>query len=84
MQFPDPNQATHYITEWEATWPIDPKDKHLYSLELVASKSLVCREREVMKYFISHYDYENFEINGCKLGMSAGCTEMPNSTTWLL
>jgi len=55
----------------------------LYKLELVGSKSLIPREREVNKYFLSNMNPENFEIDGCKIGVS-GITVMENSTSFLI
>lgn len=38
--------------------------KNLYSFELVGSKSIIPRTREVMKYMLSSIDPENYDING--------------------
>ena len=65
--------ATHYITEWETSWPKEgSKDASKYSIELVGSKHLICRTREVMKYFYGNIDKNTYDINGVRLGMTKG------------
>ena len=82
MQFPDPDQAVYYIQEFIATWPLDAdasNKKDGYSLDMIGSKALITRKREVMKLFYPNLDKDTYEINGSKLGLSAGLCVMPNS-----
>lgn len=79
MQFPDANQAVYHVFEFTAEWPEDPTDLSLYKLTLVGSKAIIPRDREVMKLFYGNVDYDTYDINGCKLGLSNGMCVIPNS-----
>ena len=82
MQFPDPNQAVYYVQEFVATWPKDASTStsgHGYSLSLVGTKSIITRAREVMKLFYPNMDPDTYNIDGCKLGLTAGVCTINNS-----
>ena len=83
MQFPDPDQAVYYIFEFTATWPEDHKNWSEYKLELVQTKVLVPREREVMKLFLPNIDAATLDIDGSKLGLTKGMVTIRNSESWL-
>ena len=64
------------------TWPKNANDTTSgegYSLSLVGSKTLITRNREVMKLFYPNLNKDRYDINGSKLGLSAGMCVMENT-----
>ena len=49
---------------------------------MVGTKALIPRKREVMKLFYPNLDKDTYDIDGCKLGLTAGLCVMPNSEAY--
>ena len=77
INLPDSSRALYHVYEFEATWPANATAKENYSIDLVGSKNILCKEKHVMKYFISNVDHKNYNVNGFKV-FQAGRVEVPN------
>lgn len=79
INLPDSSTALYHAYEFEVGWPDErhKHDKNLYELSLVGAKNILCKEKHVMKYFISNVDHKNYNVNGFKV-FQAGRVEVPN------
>ena len=80
------DHAIYHILEFEVKWPIvfnqsmsQEQRKQRFTANLIGSKVLISKERNVMKYFYPNVDKDTFDIDGSKIGVS-GLLVMSNST----
>ena len=79
------DQSIYHITEYAAEWPKsdvssmgESDKKKKFKWDIIGSKVLITKERQVMKYFYSALDKDTFDINGSKIG-TGGLVTMQNS-----
>ena len=80
------DHAIYHIVEFEVTWPIvfnqswsEEQRRQKFKVDLIGSKVLISKERQVMKYFYPNVDKDTFDIDGSKIGIN-GLLVMQNST----